>query len=111
MLAKDVYPNRLEFAKVSLLEMFKHLEDFKVALSAFSKDVFIVSPFTHDKETVSFLLTNLDTNSMSSEGSLYSASLMGADNYLLKTIKDVLIVTDGADGLSCKSPSQRRKIK
>lgn len=102
MLAKDVYPSRLEFAKVSLLEMFKHLEDFKVALSAFSKDVFIVSPFTHDKETVSFLLTNLDTTSMSSEGSSIRASLMGADKLFSpfqKIIKDVLIVTDGADGL------------
>lgn len=102
MLARDVYPNRLEFAKVFLLEMFKHLEDFKVALSAFSKDVFVVSPFTHDKETVSFLLTNLDTTSMSSEGSSIRASLMGADKLFApfqKAIKDVLIVTDGADGL------------
>lgn len=112
MLAHDVYPNRLEFSKMMLQEMFKTLDDFKVALSAFSKDVFIVSPFTSDKETVAFLLSNLDTNSMSSEGSSIRASLMGMEKIYAsfqKEIKDVLIITDGADGLELKESIEEAK--
>lgn len=102
MLASDVTPNRLEFSKRAIAELFQKMPDFKIALNAFSRDVFMVAPFSDDKETLNFLLENLSQESMTSEGSSLEAVMMGAEKVYLpfnREIKDVLIVTDGADGL------------
>ncbi|MFT7003851.1 MAG: Ca-activated chloride channel family protein [Sulfurimonas sp.] len=102
MLAEDISPNRLEFSKNAIINIFKKMPDFRISLSAFSRDVFMVAPFTEDKETLGFLLENLDQNSMSSQGSSIEAVMMGAEKLYApfkRDVKDVLIVTDGADGL------------
>lgn len=110
MLASDITPNRLEFSKRAIADLFQKMPDFKIALNAFSRDVFMVSPFTDDKETLKFLLENLNQESMTSEGSSIEAVMLGAEKMYApfnREIKDVLIVTDGADGLGVKEAIQK----
>lgn len=110
MLASDITPNRLEFSKRAITDLFQKMPDFKIALNAFSRDVFMVSPFTDDKETLKFLLENLNQESMTSEGSSIEAVMLGAEKMYApfnREIKDVLIVTDGADGLGVKEAIQK----
>lgn len=112
MLANDIKPNRLEFSKNVISTIFKKMPYFRISLNAFSKDIFMVSPFTEDKETLTFLLETLDENSMTSQGSSIEAVMMGAQkNYLPFKVekKDVLIVTDGADGLEIKEAINKAK--
>ncbi|WP_024955506.1 VWA domain-containing protein [Sulfurospirillum arcachonense] len=112
MLAADVVPNRLEFSKNAIMKIFHKLPYFRLSLSAFSRDIFMVAPFTEDKETLSFLLENLDQNSMTSEGSSIEAVMMGAQKTYLpfkRETKDILIVTDGADGLGIQKSIEKAK--
>jgi Ca-activated chloride channel family protein len=112
MLAEDITPNRLEFSKIAIAKIFQKMPDFKLSLNAFSNDIFMVSPFTEDKETLTFLLENLDQDSMTSEGSSIEAVMMGAQKIyepFKKEIKDVLIVTDGADGLGIEEAIYKAK--
>ncbi len=112
MLASDISPNRLDFSKNAIAKIFKKMPNFRISLSAFSKDVFMVAPFTEDKETLSFLLENLDQNSMSTQGSSIEAVMMGAEKLYVpfkRVNKDVLIVTDGADGLGIQKAIKKAK--
>ncbi|MBV5278930.1 MAG: tetratricopeptide repeat protein [Campylobacteraceae bacterium] len=101
MLAEDIYPNRLTFSKVAIETMLNHLSSLKIALNAFSKDGFLVAPFSEDKATLQFLLKHLNQNSMTSEGSSILSTLASAKKLYEPFplgIKDILIVSDGADG-------------
>lgn len=105
MMAEDVSPDRFVFSKLAINEIIKKMPDFRIALNAFSRDIFLVAPFSDDHETVRFLLDNLSQEGVSSEGSSVAAVMMGAEKIyrpFKREIKDVLIVTDGADGLEIK---------
>ncbi len=58
MLATDIYPNRLEFAKKKIEEFLKVDFDAKISIYAFSDNLFLISPKTDDKETLLFLIKN-----------------------------------------------------
>ncbi|MDD3344097.1 MAG: VWA domain-containing protein [Sulfurospirillaceae bacterium] len=101
MLANDAFPNRLSFAKLSIETMMTQLSDFKIALSAFSNDAFLVAPFSEDTASLQFLLKHLDQNSMSSHGSSIMSAIMSSEKLFQPfehTSKDLLIVSDGGDG-------------
>lgn len=101
MLATDVYPNRLLFSKVAIEQMITRFDNFQIALNAFSRDCFLVAPFSEDKATLEFFLKHLNQNSMTSEGSsILSALSCAKKSYdaFPQIKRDILIVTDGADG-------------
>lgn len=101
MLATDVYPNRLLFSKVAIEQMITRFDNFQIALNAFSRDGFLVAPFSEDKATLEFFLKHLNQNSMTSEGSsILSALSCAKKSYesFPQIKRDILIVTDGADG-------------
>ncbi len=98
MLAKDYYPNRLEFGKKKIEELIDRSEHLRIGLLAFAKDAFIISPITADKEALLFLLHKLDTRYLSLKGTNILAALMSAK--LLfgpQTPRNLLLVTDGGD--------------
>ncbi len=98
MLAKDFYPNRIDFAKRKVKEFIKLNQNSKIALIAFSNRSFIVSPLTNDSETTTYLLENLNTSSITDGGTSVISALNSA-NRVLKEQKDkiVVIFTDGGD--------------
>ena len=101
MLARDVYRSRLEFSKVATQKIFEKLDGFKFALLAFSNDGFLVAPISEDRASLNFLLKHLNTETLSSEGSSIPAAIVSAKKVftpLKEASKELLIITDGADG-------------
>lgn len=101
MLARDVYPSRLDFSKVAVQKIFEKLEGFKFALLAFSNDGFLVAPLSEDKASLNFLLKHLNTETLSSEGSSIPSAILSAKKVFApfkEAHKELLIITDGADG-------------
>ncbi len=98
MLAEDLFPNRLEFAKRKMEEFIKKSKNLEISLIAFAKESFIVSPLSGDKEAILFLLKNLDTTSITMQGTNFLAALETASTLLGKeSIKNMIIFTDGGD--------------
>ena len=98
MLANDVYPSRLELAKKKAVEFIRLLKQDRVGVIAFAKGSYLVSPLSFDKEAVAFLLQNLDTTSITEQGTDFMT--------LLETVKKsskhskrkyLLLFTDGGD--------------
>lgn len=101
MQAKDVFPNRLDFAKKSLNQIFSYMSEANIAVIAFANDAFLVSPFSNDFQSIEFLLSNLNPNSLSSQGSKIISSLQASQKIYESTDdekKVVLLISDGADG-------------
>lgn len=101
MLARDVYPSRLGFSKVAVQKIFEKLDGFKFALLAFSNDGFLVAPLSEDRASLNFLLQHLNTETLSSEGSSIPSAITSAKKALApfkESSKNLLIITDGADG-------------
>jgi len=109
MEAKDVFPDRLSFAKKSLDKIMEHIREANIAVIAFANDAFLVSPFSNDFESVKFLLSNLNANSLSSKGSQIISALK-ATTKIYKSTNDkkkiVLLISDGADGQDMEAISK-----
>jgi len=98
MLSSDIYPNRLEFAKQKMVDFIKRSKNFDIGIVAFAKEAFIVSPITSDKEALLFLLNNLDTRSITLQGTNFVSAIEIA-NILFEKSKDknLIIFSDGGD--------------
>ncbi|MDD5158206.1 VWA domain-containing protein [Sulfurimonas sp.] len=68
MLGSDVYPSRLELAKQKVLTMLGYASGEQVGVMVFAKNVYLVSPLSSDINAVSFLLKELDTTSITEQG-------------------------------------------
>ncbi len=98
MLAEDVYPNRLELAKEKALTLLKNAPTERIGIMAFARNSYLVSPLSFDTKAVSFLLTQLDTTSITQKGTdfisildVFSKSSKGdGEKYLL-------VLSDGGD--------------
>jgi Ca-activated chloride channel family protein len=100
MLAKDHYPNRLEFAKHKVVKLLDRLGKNRVGVVAFAQNSYTVSPLTFDKKGVSYLVKNLKTNNITQQGTSFKNLLKSVDLFL-KDNKDrvLLILSDGGDSL------------
>ncbi len=98
MLATDIYPSRLEFAKKKAVTFIQRLQKDRVGVIAFAKGSYLVSPLSFDKEAVAFLLSNLDTSSITEQGTDFMALLETVQQSSQKSKrKYVLILSDGGD--------------
>ncbi|HIP50632.1 MAG TPA: VWA domain-containing protein [Campylobacterales bacterium] len=52
MRAKDIYPNRLEFAKKKIVALFKEMPTDELSVIAFAHSSFMLAPFSSDKGTL-----------------------------------------------------------
>ncbi len=99
MKAKDLYPDRLTFAKRKIDEFIKDSEGLGIGIIAFAKDAFILSPITGDKTSLRYLLRKLDTKILQLQGTDFMAALKSAKLLFgSHSPKEVLLVTDGGDG-------------
>ena len=93
MLADDVYPNRLGFAKHKM-EQFIDKFNGEIAIMAFSDTAFLISPYTTDKDTLKYLLKNIDSNYITSSGTDFKNLVTTAKKM---GYKDIVIFSDGGD--------------
>jgi Ca-activated chloride channel family protein len=56
MLKKDFYPNNLEFVKNKFAKFLDFLKEENVAVVLFNKDVYMLSPYSHDYNSIKYLL-------------------------------------------------------
>ena len=61
MMANDIYPNRLEFAKKKVLDIIELSKTNALGVILFAKSSFILSPVTQDFSSLKILIKNLDT--------------------------------------------------
>jgi Ca-activated chloride channel homolog len=98
MLCEDVYPNRLESAKKKALELIDKTTKDRVGVIAFAKNSYLVSPISFDTKTVSFLLSKLDTSSITQKGTDILTMLGTVVKTNTSTDKKyLLILSDGGD--------------
>jgi Ca-activated chloride channel family protein len=98
MNAQDIKPSRLVRAREKIDDILNDNTDINIGLIAFAKDAHLVTPITEDKNSIKYLLSALQTDLASVQGSRLAPALNMADQ-LLKTVpgndKTVLIMSDG----------------
>ncbi len=57
--AEDIYPNRLAFTKAKIQALLKRLSGQKVALYAYAKSGYLITPATDDYDRLSYLVSHL----------------------------------------------------
>ncbi len=98
MRSKDVYPNRLEFAKKKLEQLLDDMPTDEVSLAAFAHSSFILSPFTSDKDTLKQMLEGVDESYINMSSTDFSSLGELASRMLEKKKPKILVVvSDGGD--------------
>ena len=98
--ADDVWPSRLERAKLEIERFVKKTDNLSVALVGFAGTSFIASPFTQDMETFTYILDNLTTKSVTLQGTRIADALVTAKNTFnvdAVSKKSIILITDGED--------------
>lgn len=101
MLARDIAPNRLERAKVSIVDdLIPALAGDRIGVIAFAGVPRLVCPLTDDYGFLRLVLEDVDTRSAPRGGSLIGDAIRKAADYFpttLDTHKVILLITDGED--------------
>lgn len=97
MLANDVRPNRLDLAKMSILELLKSLSGDQVGLIAFAGTAFLQCPSTSDYDAFKLALQASDTQIIPKGGTNLSAAMMLAAQTFdpQSHYKQMILLTDG----------------
>ncbi len=98
MRSKDVYPNRLTFAKKKMNMLFDALPSDDVGVLAFAYSPFVLAPFSSDKETLKMMVNGVDDSFINMGSTDFRALGSLASNLLEKKNPKILILfTDGGD--------------
>lgn len=98
MRSKDIYPNRLAFAKKKMNTFFDAMPSDEIGVVAFAYSSFVLAPFSSDKETLKMMVEGVD-DSYINMGSTDFAALGELASSLLENKKPKILVlfTDGGD--------------
>ena len=104
MLAADIFPNRLEMARIAIHEALPALTGQRVALVTFAGSASVRVPLTLDHGFVRYMLERADPSDMD----VGSTSLQAAFEKVASTVltdaaggrRDLVVFTDGEDHLS-----------
>ena len=98
MRSKDVYPNRLTFAKKKMNIFFDAMPSDEIGVVAFAHSPFILAPFSSDKGTLKMMVEGVD-DSYINMGSTDFLALGELAATLLenKSPKIMVLFTDGGD--------------
>lgn len=78
MLAEDVRPSRLEFAKKEMMKFLDLNTGHKIGLVAFAGSGLLLSPMTTDKSALKMFLGSLTVDSVSTQGTEFRGALRSA---------------------------------
>ena len=98
MFAKDIYPNRFEFAKRKFFNLLDFFKNAKIALLGFSSQTFLISPLTQDFYSLKYLTKNLSFDYLNLKGTDILSVLKAANSLFQNEKKKALLVfSDGGD--------------
>ena len=101
MLADDLKPNRLERAKIAIVDCINQLQGDRVALVAFGGNAVIKCPLTLDYGFFLQALDNTDTSSVNRGGTMIGDAIRTALTKIFdsqqKQFRDIVLITDGED--------------
>jgi len=101
MLAEDLVPNRLERAKLAILDGIERLQGDRVALVAFAGTAVVKCPLTLDYGFFRMALEDISPNSVTRGGTLIGDALRKTMQEVYdnqdKEYKDLILITDGED--------------
>lgn len=107
MLAEDIQPNRLTFAKKEVIRLLDMSSGNKVGLVVFAGSSVLLSPMTTDMSALKMFLSSLTTDSVSTQGTEFQNALKRAkeaferggemENGESTVTRTILIVSDGED--------------
>ena len=98
MRSKDVYPNRLTFAKTKMAQFFDAMPSDEIGVIAFAYSPFVLAPFSSDKETLKMMVEGVDDSYINMGSTDFSALGELASTLLEEKKPKVLVLfTDGGD--------------
>ena len=98
MRSKDMYPNRLEFAKKKINQLLNNMPNDDISLIAFAYSSFILAPFTSDKETLKLLVNGVNDQYINMGSTDFTALAEFTVELLEKKKPKILVVfSDGGD--------------
>lgn len=101
MLATDLKPNRLERAKLAIVDCVEKLQGDRVALVAFAGSATIKCPLTQDYGFFLMMLDAITPTTVGKGGTLIGDALRTTFDQVFdnqeKQFKDVILITDGED--------------
>jgi Ca-activated chloride channel homolog len=114
MLARDMKPNRLEKAKQELRSIIDRLKGDRIGLVAFAGEAFVQCPLTMDYAAARMLLSVMDQNTVSVQGTSLSSAIEAAQKAFSqqdKKHKVLVLLTDGEDhgGNAVEAAQEARK--
>lgn len=119
MLAEDIKPNRLERAKQSVMRLIEKLDNDRIGIVAFAGDAFLQLPITSDFSTAKLMLSTLDNEIISTQGTAIGSAIELAKKSFSPDDKKVsrvlIIITDGEnhedDAISAAQSAYESGIK
>ncbi len=98
MRAKDIYPNRLEFAKKKIVTLLHAMPNDELSLIAFAHSSFILAPFSSDKETLQQIIEGVTDEYINMSSTNFTALAEYSSELLEKKKPKILILfSDGGD--------------
>ena len=101
MLAEDLYPNRLERAKLAILDCIDRLEGDRIGLVAFAGTAAVKCPLTLDYGFFRMMLKDISTDSITRGGTMIGDGIRKIMTDVfddqVKEFKDIILITDGED--------------
>ena len=98
MRAKDIYPNRLAFAKKKMLTLFEEMPSDELAVIAFAHSSFMLAPFSSDKGTLRQIVEGVTDEYINMSSTDFSALGEYVAELLEKKEPKILIVfSDGGE--------------
>lgn len=99
MLAEDITPNRLERAKLAVLDIVDMLKGDRIGIVAFSGQAFLQCPLTLDYDAFRMSLDALDTNVIQRGGTNIAAAIDEAQTAFEHTSarKILVLISDGEE--------------
>ena len=110
MRSRDIYPNRLEFAKRKLIGLLHEMPTDEVALTAFAHVSFMLAPFSSDKDTLEQIVDGVDESYINMASTDFTAlGSLAAKMLEKKKPKILVVVSDGGDKEALKGLEKKKK--
>ncbi|ACM93132.1 putative von Willebrand factor, type A [Nautilia profundicola AmH] len=91
---KDLYPNRLEFAKTKIKTLLKLLNAQNTALILFDKNSYLISPPTKDYSSLAYLLDHTDVKDLKRTPTSDIENMIASAKNLVKNPKIVIFTSN-----------------